>query len=381
MDRRGHFVAGKLFASDTALEDSGLPEIVEIEPIHTCNFRCIMCHVSYENLTKQQLDFNALRRSIESMPGLSGKWGIVGASHEPTAHPRFPEIVQILTDAGMKIDLTTNGLLFTDRLIDRVRGGRFANVTISFDGARRESYERIRRRAKYDDTLRMVRAFKSAIGNAETYYTVNYTALRSNCEEIAEAVDLWDINDFDHMGVIAMVMRDDNPLLRAEMLDVDLFREALFDAAESVIENKRRITISSPMLDDPELHRRYPENTFGNIVTSNHAGAILPLNCRPYFQEGYHPDVLVGCRSPYKAVRILFSGQVMLCNHFPIGNIHEKTLAEIWDGEEARNLRAKIKKSADLCNECDFYKFCIKASSVNPADPENQKSANLRRAA
>ena len=48
---------------NSELDRLDLPEVVEIEPIHTCNFRCVMCHVPYE---KELYDLPVLRISLNN---------------------------------------------------------------------------------------------------------------------------------------------------------------------------------------------------------------------------------------------------------------------------------------------------------------------------
>ena len=349
--RRDAFTKDKLFVTDTSLDAFGPPEIIDIEPIHTCNFRCVMCHVSHENLTHTAIDVEALRRSIASLP-LKGRWAVVGATHEPTMHPQFDEIVAMLTTAGMRIDLTTNGSLFTDKLIDKIKGGRFSRITVSFDGAEASTYEKIRRRANFQRTLDRVRAFKQAVGNADTYYTLNYTMTRSNVNQIDDAVDLWEREDFDHISFIAMVRRSDDPETVAECLDDvhDRVQQNLMMAAERVIRDKLRITLSSSVFNGSTLSAIYPRSFLGNVVISDNPEAVHAVNCRPYFQEGYYPDVTVGCRSPYKHVRVTFNGDVYLCfDKFSVGNICRGTLSDLWYGAASTGVRSSIKHDGSIC--------------------------------
>ncbi len=343
----------------------GLPEIVEIEPVHNCNFRCIMCHVPYEPvITKQAVDIDALARSLG--PEYRDRWALVGATHEPTLHPRFADLITLLTDAGMKIDLTTNGSLFTDKLIDQVRHGRFTTITVSFDGARRETYEHIRRRADFDLTLRRILKLRETIGNDQTAWVINYTVLRSNIAEITEAVEMWDRYGFDHVGIIAMVRRNDAEILENETLGPAMaeFRASVAAAAERILSSSLRITMSSSVIGE---------------IKSDHPDALWPLNPRPYFQARPHPDVPVACSSPYSYARITFNGHVNLCHRIHVGNIAEQTLTEIWQGAQAAEIRRLIKTSTALCDSCDFFKFCLNAAALDPADPKNQISENLRR--
>jgi len=94
--------------SDTPLEVFGPPEVIEIEPIHSCNLRCVMCHVSFEKLTKQQIDI----RFLDNLHGFDGKWAKLGSAYEPMAHPQFDEIARGLTERGMYIDLEGGPSIF-----------------------------------------------------------------------------------------------------------------------------------------------------------------------------------------------------------------------------------------------------------------------------
>src|SRR5262245_47569477 len=85
--------ADRALASSDSLPDRGamaplerleLPELVQIEPIHTCNLRCVMCHVSYEKLSHRRLDVPLL---LERLRGLEGRWIDLGGMYEPAAHP------------------------------------------------------------------------------------------------------------------------------------------------------------------------------------------------------------------------------------------------------------------------------------------------------
>src|SRR6185436_6009635 len=90
------------------LTELGPPEMIEIEPIHTCNLRCVMCHVSYETLSHARLDVEVLLRHLR---GLEGCYAAVGATHEPAAHPQFGRLIRGLHERGMRIQFTTNGTL------------------------------------------------------------------------------------------------------------------------------------------------------------------------------------------------------------------------------------------------------------------------------
>jgi radical SAM protein with 4Fe4S-binding SPASM domain len=360
-------------ATDVALTELGPPEVIEIEPIHTCNFRCIMCHVSYEKLTKQRLSLSFL----DNMDNVRGKWVKLGSLYEPAAHPQFAEIVNGLSDRGARIDLVTNGSLFTDALIERIKDANFKSITVSFDGIRAETFEKIRRRANFERTLDRVKALKAAVlaVNPMCLFQINCTVMSSTLGEVPDAVGFWNKLGFDHLGFIAMVDRDDTDLVKAESLGAHVteLRTVLDEAAQRVIEDRTRISISSAHFRQSLLRTSYPDNFLENagVVISDHPESRPPLSVTTYFQNGDYPRMNVACRSPFKVVRIWFDGKVNLCHNFPVGDIYSDRLSDIWDGKQAEGIRDTVRANADVCLTCEYYRLCIRS---NELDYDEQQS-------
>ena len=379
VDRHGAFGDFDPLYSSTPLDMRGPPEVVEIELIHTCNLRCIMCHVSYEEVTKTRLDPSFLTH----LTGLNGKWVKLGAMYEPVAHPHFAEIVHALTERQMKIDLTSNGTLFTPKLISKIKDANFRLVTISFDGARRETYEKIRRGAVYGQAIARIRAFKEAVQeiNPNVFFQINYTVLQSNIDEIIEAIDMWESYGFDHIGFISMVVpvSGTNIVRESPQPVLTKLQNQMTVAAKRVIERRYRITLSSPWFLHDEIRAAYPMNIGlrdAGLVISNHPGARLPMSPSPHFQNGPFPGMQVDCRSPFKFVRINYDGTVRLCQKFIIGSIYENDLLAIWDSVAAERLRENVRDDVEICYACEYYKFCIRAGQVNYADATVFSSKN-----
>jgi len=354
------------------LEEFGLPEIVEIEPIHSCNFRCIQCHVSYETLTKNKIrpDF------FKNLKGLEGKWALLGSLYEPTVHPNFREIALGLSDAGMKLEMTTNGSLFNESLVKDIARCNWKNIIFSFDGISKETFEKIRRRADFKKTLEGIKRFKEGIENKDTFFAVNFTLLRSNLHEIVDSVDFWEELGMDHLGFIAMVLRDENKELQEECLNHDLaeLKTELELAARKVIEKQYKITLSSAAYSSwVDLKDTYPAHFMESLVKSNNREGRTPFNARTFYQNGYFPGMSVKCRSPFKFARIDYNGNVELCYQFTVGNIYKNEFLDIWYGKEAQKVRDLVRSDPKVCYSCDYFRFCIKAGEV-----DYDKEANFR---
>jgi radical SAM protein with 4Fe4S-binding SPASM domain len=361
------------------LEGLGLPELIQIEPIHTCNLRCVMCHVSYEKLTHRRLDVPLL---LERLRGLEGRWVDLGGMYEPAAHPQFAELVRGLAELEMRICFISNGTLFSRKLIRAIAGIPFEQVTISFDGARAHSYERIRRRARYARTLERVGDFKRAAA-ATKCFAVNQTVLRANVGELTDSVDLWESLDFDHMGLIPMVQRSRDPHVAEQRLDEvePLLLRELENAARRVIEQRYRISLSSALFARPfALKDEHPEAFVGNMVRSTHPRAGSPHLPFNDIQVGHFPGMQVNCRSPFTAVRIDYDGNVNLCHSlFRIGNLRDASLIDLWHGSAATRVRRGLLRDTSVCHTCDYYRFCVNPGSDTTTSRLSLQQTNLYR--
>src|SRR5262245_13068133 len=142
------------------------PELVEIEPTLGCNLRCVMCHVSYMDEKVKSLDLGALG----DLSFIRGRHVIIGSVFEPTIHPRFNQLVDLLNRNGNRIELITNGTRISKLDCPAIYESELSIVTFSFDGIRRETYESIRRNANYRKTVDNILYFHDRFRNTEARF-------------------------------------------------------------------------------------------------------------------------------------------------------------------------------------------------------------------
>ena len=267
------------------------------------------------------------------------------------------------------------------KVIDRIKHGSFRNVTVSFDGVRKETYEFIRRGAVFERTLENILNFKEAVlaVNPRVYFQVNYTVMGRNIDEIVDAVEFWEKHGFGHIGFISMVLPDGAPAeLHADSPQhfQEKFAAAMQMAARRIIDEKYRITLSSPWVSDvPGNHDSIPAGV--GIIRSGNPKSLLPRSVITHYQNGEFPGVPVNCRSPFKFLRINFDGSVLLCQKYKIGSIYDAPLLETWEGARAEVLRGKVRESTKICEVCDYYKFCIRANQIDYTNQENFISSDV----
>ncbi|GAA5181685.1 hypothetical protein GCM10025771_29170 [Niveibacterium umoris] len=354
------------------------PEVLDIEPIHTCNLRCKMCHVSTETLTNERIDIDQLERSLD---GWEGGWAYVGSTHEPMAHPEFPKLIEVLARKRARIVLTTNATLAKPAALEALRGADVRRLYISFDGVTPSVYESVRRGASFDKALegamRLIDACRDAI------IAVNYTVMASTLADTRAAAAFWEARGVHGVGFIVAVRRSNHPDAISEVLAGRQAEvtSAMEDVAEDIIRNGRAIFASSPVFSESWFLERYAGYCDPPVVFS-HTGGKRPLNARTEILTAPHPEMPIACSAPFRGAKIRYSGEVVVCDRVVIGNIHDAPLLEIWRSPAAESVRATVPRPGnELCASCDYYRFCLRAASINLKDESAYTSERVRRSA
>ncbi|MBU4263830.1 MAG: radical SAM protein [Proteobacteria bacterium] len=136
------------------------PSYIWLEPTNHCNLRCVMCPNGAGKVTvdKGYMDYDLFTRIIDQIsPHTSALTLAVGG--ESLLHPRFVDMVHYSKSKGMKVLLNTNATLLYDGLSGELLDAELDYISFAFDGFTRESYEKARRGAKFNDTLGNINAF------------------------------------------------------------------------------------------------------------------------------------------------------------------------------------------------------------------------------
>jgi radical SAM protein with 4Fe4S-binding SPASM domain len=352
-----------------------LPTLIEIEPTQSCNLRCRMCHVSFmPQEPRPALDPGL----IDQLEGLHGTYFFIGSNFEPMMNRGFAQMIRKLTAMGGAMEIITNGTLLDEENVAALVDADLRQVIFSFDGMSESTYEYIRRGAKYRRTLDAIVDFRRRFEKRETRFSVNYTVMRRNLPELVDAVAFWDRAGFDMLGLITMVIRENDPELIQESLYPvrDEYHRALDAAALDVIENKRAIMLTNPWYRQTPLISRFPKNFAGNIARSGNRSSRF-LRSRRRQQYGAGPGMSFPCKSPWNFAKIMPNGDVQLCYQFTIGNLAEESFQAIWFGERAEAVRRRVVAERGICEACDYFRFCIAAGQVDDEDKRSHLAGQL----
>ena len=278
------------------------PFRITVESTNLCNLRCPICPRENSNRGYGFVDFDLFADIARQASGRESVFYPQGFG-EPFLHPRFPEMLALLNEAGVRCtDLITNATYLDEKNCHAIIDASTTILTVSLDGADAEVYESVRPNASYEEVVRNI-----------------LTLLRLRKERQAEFPIL----------VLSVV---GTPEVQATM---SAFREFW----EPRLRDSDEIFVCSPVTWAGDLRISGREGAKG--------GADLPS--RP------------PCRMLYKTIQVYYDGRVTPCCYdhacaLEVGNAKEESIEEIWKGERLTRLRAlhEAGRSGEipLCRDC-----------------------------
>lgn len=246
--------------------------------------------------------------------------------------PDWDIVAKSLTDLGIRLNIITNGFVFTDELIDTLRRINVQSVSVSIDGTR-EVHDRLRQAGSYDRALTALGRLTSAGINTSVITTLN----SGNVSCLDELYEI--LRD---SGIFAWQLQACSPMGNAANLGTD-YR---FDFAEV-------IHFVEKHLDDP-IRIGIADNIgyFGEsegYLRGNRSGAAVYRGCKAGLESIGIDSIgnIRGCESMYD-------------DYFIEGNLRERSLRSIWEDPDAFSYNRKF--TPDLmegaCRTCEHGRYC-----------------------
>ena len=323
----------------------------------TCNMHCIMCeeHSPHSPLQKarraegrpRRLMPIALIRRVVADAATNGLREIIPSTMgEPLLYEQFEDIVELCSEHGVMLNLTTNGTF--PRLGARTWAERIVPVTsdvkISWNGATKETQESIMLGSNWEKVLANVRTFievrdtHAAAGGNRCRVTFQLTFLEANVAELPDIVRLAIELGVDrvkghHLWAHFDAIKDQS--MRRSPEAIRRWNRAVLAAREAAgnrtLPNGRHILLENIFLLDEDatedLAPGGPCPFLGQEAWVSAEGRFDP------------------CCAPDAQRRTL--GE--------FGSLHERGLMEIWQGDAYRRLVATY-RNRSLCLGCNMRK-------------------------
>ena len=198
------------------------PLQLELSMSNTCNLQCVMCNGDWSSSIRAQREhrpplpavyddafFDDLRRFLPHLERVKFLGG------EPFLAAETLRVMDLLIETGSsaRCHVTTNGTQWSPR-VERILDLLPVDLTVSIDGATRETYESIRQGARWDQILEHLDRFQERSQSQGTEMSLVFCLMKQNWHEFAAFCRLADERDLacavntvthpDHMSLFRL---------------------------------------------------------------------------------------------------------------------------------------------------------------------------------
>ncbi len=317
---------------------------VYLEPTTRCNLNCRTCVRNVWDDPLEDMSATTIERVLDSLHGLPElREVILGGYGEPFSHPKILDLLEAIKGLGVKITISTNGLLLSEErgraLIDLEVDG----VTVSLDGTRPETYGDVRRGAKLrtvTKNVKMLNRIKAERGSSLPRLGIEFVALKENRAEIPGLSDVAQRMQANRVLITHVLPHT------VEMADQALYgrdeRPPLSAASGWAVKSSDWLLWG--IVELPRMNwgaERRCGFIGSNALVVGWDGGVSPC----YALSHSYPYYIFG--RPKEVSRYVF------------GNVNEQDLAAIWTSEDYVRFRAEVRRfNFPSCVDCELRDTC-----------------------
>jgi radical SAM protein with 4Fe4S-binding SPASM domain len=171
---------------------AALPVEYIVETTAKCNLYCPMCPRETHKQPKADMSAAVFERLVREAGATAEHMMLIGLG-EPFMDPAIFERIELCHRHSISTLLSTNGTFLDQRVAERVLASPLEQITLSFDGSSKESFEFYRKGAKFEkvrDHFVRFAEMKQACG-ARLQVVVQMVRMERNAGEVDEFVRFW----------------------------------------------------------------------------------------------------------------------------------------------------------------------------------------------
>lgn len=311
---------------------------VTLDITNQCNLKCIMCPQSREKREKHELPFDVYRKLASEVFPFTEEI-FFSCAYESTMSAAFADILDYLPQFGIpKSALVTNATLLDRNKTTAIIRSGLKYLMISVDGARKKTYEAIRKGATFEnllDNIRLLNALKEEHKVCHPEIDLTFTLMKSNIGEMPLLAEL--------AASLNVAIINFKPL-QVHMREME--KEALDCSDAGAIRNNLIATRSFAEKHGISVHLS-PEMSVFDAENSGCHDASPRKTCSRK------------CVEPFPSFYIRPGGEVLPCTLWkekPVGNVRHQSFDAIWNDADYRSLRSELNSGnfRESCQRCCY---------------------------
>ncbi len=324
------------------------PPIVVWNCTTQCNLHCVHCYASATGkASSEEMSTEEARAFISGLAEFKVPV-ILFSGGEPLLRQDLFELADFAREQGIRVVLSTNGVLITESIARKLRQADFSEVGISLDGIGAKNDRFRGQKGAFEATLRGYR----------------------NCIALGQRVSLrMTVTRFNHQEIPAIFR-----LVEAENIDRICFYHLAYSGRgdklmkEDLGHPETRAVVDLICEHTLDLHRRGKPKEI--LTVGNHAdGVYLYLKLKEHDPERAEKVLALlkrngGNNSGIKIGAVDDSGNVhpdQFWWHYSLGNVRQRKFGDIWTDTSEPLLRGLKDRKGLLkgrCGRCRYLELC-----------------------
>ncbi len=325
------------------------PLEVFLELSNRCNINCKMCAL-------HDVKGGGTMMSWETIGSVAPLFRAAHRLHahgfgEPTLNRQMWPLLEMAKRERLYVDFFTNGTLLTAERAELLVELAVDEISVSFDGASKETFEWVREGASHEKVvgnIRYLAELKRRRRSEKPMIKVNFVAMKRNFAELAALVELAASFGAEEVEVKPLVTYDFLP----DMHGLEKVIESAED--ERVLEAAAEAAARHRISFNVYLPRALPQRSAPSL------GGDAPAGDGEERSEGGGYGF---CWYPFRTVYIRADGNVKPCCYYwdqdyP-GSLRTHSIDQIWRGEGFRSLRRQWARGEipPGCRHCEQFKL------------------------
>jgi radical SAM protein with 4Fe4S-binding SPASM domain len=351
---------------------------VKLDMVTRCQLRCIMCHFAHPDFQESPVTMGG--ELLEKVAGELFPRAhdvVLSSSAEPLMAPDLPRALELCRQHGVpNFHFSTNALSLSAAILDKVIDVQMPLLTISCDGATKETFEKIRRPAKWEPFLKkfdLIKERKAARGSALPELSMTCVLMQSNIREAPRLVREFAARgvryfNFVHMALMGGLGIEHETLMTAPRLTNEMLEEARRVAAEVGALVQMPMPLPEDLaVDNVPTDSLRADQGGGVAIAPPEQMASTSFDVATYLNAKNREFLLKAgdrehhnrpCYFPWYYIHVNPDGTVFPCGCWfefsTFGDFKTQTFREIWTGPKYRELRRQLyhMQLRDVCANC-----------------------------
>ncbi len=314
--------------------------LVAWEVTRSCNLSCIHCRAAAtKGPYPDELDTDASLVLLDQISEV-GKPVVILTGGEPLLRPDIFDLARHGTRKGLRMVMAPNGTLITEAIAREMAEAGIQRISISLDGATRESHDQFRQVAgAFDGAIRGIEWAKQA----GVEFQINTTITQQNLEEMPKIQEL-----AVKLGAVAHHIFLLVPTGRGKYIaDQEISAQQYEQALNWFYDQRDKVLLHLKATCAPHYYRILRERTHeeGKSVT---------------FKTHGLDAVTRGCLGGTSFCFISNTGIVQPCGFLDLncGSVDEMSFGVIWNESEVFKTLRNYNNLKGKCGRCEYRKVC-----------------------